>query len=185
VTATMAPEENLAARLRAGEPRAFHAVYDLFGDRLYSFALRLSGRRDVADELFQHAWLRLAEHAPRMSPRTNLLAWLLTVARNHFRSQHRRASTELRHEQAIAATQSAPSRPDVSAERRILVERLEAALASLPADHREVLIVMIEADAVPQHELARVLDVTPEVFRKRLSRARRALAELLEDQEER
>jgi DNA-directed RNA polymerase specialized sigma24 family protein len=42
---------------------------------------------------------------------------------------------------------------------------------------------MIEADDVPQQELAAVLGLEPAAFRKRLSRARRALSELLREEE--
>ena len=176
--------DDLVERLRGGDQRAFLVVYERLGDRIYSFALRLSGRRDTADELFQHAWLRLAEQAPRLPLDTNLLAWLLTVTRNQFRSQHRHERVKARHAGSLAIAQASAPRPDVSAERRALVERLEAALASLPEAHREVLALTVEADDVAQHDLAAILGLTPEAFRKRLSRARRALAELLENAEE-
>lgn len=172
-------DAQLVAGLVARDPHAMTDAYTLYGDRVYSFAMRLTGRRDVADELFQHAWLRLAERAPRLGRDTKLLPWLLTVARNHYRSQHRRATTRQRHEHALAESAGAPERPDVSAERRAAIERLERALADLPEHHREVLILMVEADEVPQEELARVLGLSHAAFRKRLSRARAALTSLL------
>lgn len=176
---TSSASAQLVVGLRAAEPQAFNDVYGLYADRLYSFAVRLTGRRDAADELFQHAWLRLAETAPKLAEDTNVLAWLLTVARNHWRSQHRRAKTRDLHEHALRDTATAPATPDVDAERRAALVRLEAALTDLAEHHREVLVLMIEADDVPQHELAAVLGVPPAVFRKRLSRARVALAALL------
>lgn len=169
----------LVARLRGGDVRAFQSIYDHLADRIYGFALRLAGRRDVADELFQHAWLRLAEQAPRLAPETNILAWLFTVVRNQHVSRHRRASTEARHGHGLAAAQPTAPRPDVSVERRALLARVEAALMALPEAHREVLVLVAEGDDVPQEELARVLGLRPEAFRKRLSRARRALRDAL------
>jgi RNA polymerase sigma-70 factor, ECF subfamily len=173
---------DLLAGLRARDERAFVTAYELYGDRVFAFSLRLTGRRDAADELFQHAWVRLAERAATLAEDTNVLAWLLTVARNHWRSQRRKAGTHARHEAALDPGEDVAARPDTTAERRALLARLEAALLALPEQHREVLVVMIEADDVPQHELARVLDLAPDVFRKRLSRARRALAELLQEE---
>jgi RNA polymerase sigma-70 factor (ECF subfamily) len=175
--------DDLVAGLASGDERAFRRAYDRYADRVYSFAVRLTGRRDTADELFQHAWLRLAERARELAPDRNLLAWLLRVMHNHWRSQHRRASTHQRHRQAIAAAKGAADRPDVSAERRALLARVESALEALDERHREVLLVMIEADDVPQQELAAVLGLEPAAFRKRLSRARRALSELLREEE--
>ncbi|MCA9622524.1 MAG: RNA polymerase sigma factor [Myxococcales bacterium] len=177
---------SLVAALRDGEAWALRQAYDLYGDRLYSFALRLSGRRDTADELFQHAWLRLAENARRLPADVHVLAWLLTVARNHFHSQHRRARTRGQHAEALRdgpREAGAATSPEVVAERRALVEQLESALAALAEPHREILVLMIEGDDLPQHELAEVLGVSGVVFRKRLSRARQALRALLHREE--
>lgn len=169
------------AGLVACEPQAFRSAYEQYADRLYSFSLRLTGRRDAADELFQHAWLVLAERAPRLALDTNLLAWLITVARNHWRSQHRKAQTHLRNEDGIVEQHPAPPRPDETVEQRARIHRLEAALASLAEHHREVLLLVVEAGDLPQGELATILGLSPAAFRKRLSRARTALHAQLED----
>jgi len=58
-------------------------------ERIYSFLLRLCGRRDVADDLFQETWAKLATNAVRLREDSDLAAWLFTVARNVYRS-HRR-----------------------------------------------------------------------------------------------
>ncbi len=168
-------DAGLVAGLVACEPAALRTVYDRYADRLYSFAVRLSGRPDVADELFQHAWLTLAERAPRLSPDTNLLAWLITVTRNHFRSQHRKALTHRRNEESLAVQHHAPARPDETVAAQHRVARLELALSGLAEHHREVLLLMVEASELPQAELAAVLGLSPAAFRKRLSRARAAL----------
>ncbi len=181
----MGQDERLVMGLRAADAGAFNEAYERYGDRLYSFALRLTGRRDAADELFQHAWVTLAERAPRLRADTCLMAWLLTVARNHWRSQHRKAKTHDRHEDALRHAAPSVAGPERSVERAAMLARLEAALLALAEHHREVLVLMIESDDVPQQELAAVLDVAPAVFRKRLSRARAALAALLQPEEER
>ena len=176
----------LVAELIAGDDRAFRSLYEQHGDGVCSFALRLTGSRDAADEIYQHAWVKLAQSARRLAPDTNVLAWLLRVARNHWHSGHRRERTRERHRETLTS-QADPSwgardfRPDTSAEQRRRLERLDRALGELSEQHREVLLVMIEADDLPQHELAATLSLEPAVFRKRLSRARKALAELMRD----
>ena len=53
----------LVSGLRAGDPAAFDAVHAAFNVRLFSFLVRLSRRREVAEDLLEETWLRLVSHA--------------------------------------------------------------------------------------------------------------------------
>ena len=75
--------------LRNGDAAAFDAAYALYHRRIYDFLYRLSGRRDLAEDLFQETFIKLARHATTLREDTELGAWLFTVARNAYRS-HRR-----------------------------------------------------------------------------------------------
>src|SRR5262245_459021 len=72
----------LVERLRRGDPDAFDDVYAAFNTRLFTCLVRLSRRRDVAEDLLEETWLRLVKHARRLRADTKLAAWLFTVARN-------------------------------------------------------------------------------------------------------
>src|SRR5262252_10671586 len=72
----------LVERLRQSDAAAFDAVYAAFNTRLFTFLLRLSRHRDVAEDLLEETWLRLVKHARRLRADTSLGPWLFTVARN-------------------------------------------------------------------------------------------------------
>src|SRR5207249_8155745 len=72
----------LVARLRQGDADAFDDVYAAFNTRLFTFLVRLSRHRDVAEDLVEETWLRLVKHARRLRPDTRLGPWLFTVARH-------------------------------------------------------------------------------------------------------
>src|SRR3954468_23797926 len=72
----------LVAQLRRGDADAFDAAYAAFNTRLFTFLLRLSRRREVAEDLLEETWLRLVKSASRLRPDTRLGPWLFTVARN-------------------------------------------------------------------------------------------------------
>ena len=74
----------LVEGLRGGDARAFDAVYDAYGARLFTFLARLSRRRDLAEDLAEETWLRLVAHAPKLRPDTRLGPWLFAVARNLY-----------------------------------------------------------------------------------------------------
>jgi RNA polymerase sigma-70 factor (ECF subfamily) len=172
----------LVARLRAGDRAAFDAVYTTFNDRLFTFLLRLSCRRDVAEDLLEETWLRLVRHAARIQPDTTLGPWLFTVARNlhvsYLRSRmlEDSASADLVGLWPYGVHRSSPFEETAASE---LERRLERALASLPSTSREVLLLVATAGMSPA-EAAVACGISAEAFRQRLSRARAQLSRALD-----
>ena len=175
-------EVALVARLRAGNPDAFDAVYAAYHARLYNFLARLSRRRDVAEDLLEETWLRLIAHARRLAPDTRLAPWLYAVARNLFYSYCRsRAVDEGSTTALLGLWPGGTPRPspfeEAAAEE--LERRVEQALAALPATSREVLL-LVGVEGLSPSEAARVCGVSSETLRQRLSRARSMLRRELE-----
>ena len=175
-------EPSLVMRLRAGDSDAFDRAYDAYRPRVFAFLLRMSRSRTVAEDLLDETWLRLVQHADSLRPDTRLGPWLFTVARNLYWS-HRRAS--LLHDasvpELIGLWPSSPAWPSpfdlaVAGE---LERRVEAALLTLSLPYREVLLLIAYEGLTPS-EGAVVCGISPEAFRQRLSRARAALAEMLD-----
>jgi len=172
------------AALRRGDAGAFDAVYGQHRDRIYGFLVRMTGRRDVADDLFQETWLRLARSAPELREDSNLKAWLFTVARNLIRSHARWVALDREAVDRVAldATPIAPSSPYQAVELGETQAALERALARLRPIYREALI-LVAVEGMSPMEAAGVADITPEAMRQRLARARAELVEALEDRD--
>lgn len=170
----------LVDALRRRDPAAFDAVYARFHGRLWSFLVRLSGRRDVAEDLIQDTWLLVARHADRLEEGTDLAAWLFTVARNRYRSWRRWAVLDLTRLDLLAHEPlplAAP--PEGAAVARAEVAALEDALARIAPAHREVLL-LAAVEGLEAAQVAEVLGIREDAARKRLSRARAELAACLE-----
>jgi RNA polymerase sigma-70 factor (ECF subfamily) len=175
-------EHGLFLRLKRGDGAAFDALYAHYRPRLFGFLARLCGRRDVAEDLLQETWLRLARAAPGLTEDSRVGAWLFAVARNLFYSERRRAAWERgRFLPALPderTADGAPSPFDLTAASE--TERvLESALARLPLEAREVLL-LVAVERLTPAEAAEVLGVKPEALRQRLSRARGALGAALQ-----
>jgi RNA polymerase sigma-70 factor, ECF subfamily len=171
-------ERRLVARLKAGDASAFDAVYEAYRPRLFSFLVRLSRRRDVADDLLDETWLRLITCASRLTDDTCLAAWLFTVARNlHASWRRHRALDEDRIADAPATwpDPAAGESPFEAAARDETERRLERALAALALKDREVLLMVSVGGMAPQ-DAADALGLSPERLRKRLQRARERLS---------
>lgn len=172
----------LIDRLRAGDPAAFDQVHAAFNDRLFTFLLRLSCRRDVAEDLLEETWLRLVTHAGRLSPDTTLGPWLFTVARNlHVSYLRSRLLEDTSSAGLVGLWPYGVHRPSPFEETAAseLERRLEQALASLPSASREVLLLVATSGLAPV-EAAAVCQISPEAFRQRLSRARAQLTRALD-----
>lgn len=80
--------------------------------RVFGFLARLAGRKDLAEDLLQETFLRLAARGDGLAADTRLLPWLLTVARNlyvsDYRSRHGRAGNGAANSGSVAATGAAP-----------------------------------------------------------------------------
>ncbi|WP_437671772.1 RNA polymerase sigma factor [Sorangium sp. So ce131] len=178
--AVQTSDAELAARLRRRDPRAFDDVYGRYAPRLFRFLVRLAGRRDVADDLFQDTWLAVARHADRLAEDTDLCAWLFTIARNRYRSHRRSALIDLARAALFSREPARPApEPEGAADARADVAALEAALRELPAVHREVLLLGA-VEGLEAAQVAGVLGIREDAARKRLSRARAELAARLE-----
>jgi RNA polymerase sigma-70 factor (ECF subfamily) len=172
--------------LRRGERRAFGEAFDKYRARVHAFLRRLSGRADVADDLFQEVWLKLARAAPRLEEDTDLAAWLFTVARNAHVSWRRWSVLDLSRLVALddePIPAPADTRPDRALETARAVALLEWALQSLSARDREVLL-LVGVEGFSQEDAAAILDIGYAAFRKRLSRARDKLAAALRTKSE-
>jgi RNA polymerase sigma-70 factor (ECF subfamily) len=178
-------ERALIERLRGGDVAAFDVIHEAFNVRLFAFLLRLSRRRDVAEDLLEETWLRLVKHARRLRPETRIGPWLFTVARNLHVSYLRARVVE---ESAMAGLMSlwpssvSGSSPFEDAAAGELERRIDRALAGLPAASREVLLLITVA-GLDHAEAAAVCGITPEAFRQRVSRARATLARALDQYE--
>ena len=173
-------DADLVAGLRQGAPWAFDAAFDAYRGRLWGFLLRLSGRPEVAEELLQETFLRLAGHARDLRPDTNLRAWLFTVARNLHRSHRRWAWLDGQRlaEFASHAVSGAPPTPREAAAASEAGRAVERALAAMAPANREVALLVLVEKMEPT-EAAAVLGLRPDAVRQRLARARQAISDVL------
>lgn len=171
----------LVARLRQGEADAFDEVHTAFNVRLFTFLLRLSRRRDLAEDLLEETWLRLVQHARRLHGDTRLAPWLFTVARNLYVSYTRsRALEESMTSGAMGLWPCgvASASPFDEAAASELERTIERALTAMPAASREVLL-LVGVAGLDQADAADICGITPAALRQRLHRARALLSEAL------
>ena len=171
-------EVRLVTRLKAGDPAAFEAVYEAYRPRLFSFLVRLSRRRDVAEDLLEETWLRLVGRVTTLADDACLGPWLFAVARNLYFSWRRSRAVDETRTSELDPSWPAPERGDSpfeAAARAELERRVEAALGRLSLRDREVLL-LVGVEGMTPSEAAEVCGLPAVTLRARLHRARERLA---------
>jgi RNA polymerase sigma factor (sigma-70 family) len=149
-------------------------------DAAYRFARWLTHSSADADDLVQESFLRAFRGFDGLRG-GDVKAWLLAIVRNchatALRQQQRRATVPLpdEHEEPARSGETAgvpePESASLAAEEQRSLERL---LATLPQEHREVLMLR-EIEDMSYREIAAVTGVAIGTVMSRLARARAAL----------
>lgn len=180
---TASDDSHLIEQVRAGDGRAFEALYERYKAPVYRAALAITGDHAAAEDILQECFLRLHAHVDRLDSSLPLSPWLHRVAVNlayNFVARRRRTQHLLKRLWNGRANRSTPSFETV-AERADLSERLNAALSHLSLEHRLV-VVLFYLSEFNLEEIAYILNCPVGTVKSRLFYARQKLrAELLGD----
>jgi RNA polymerase sigma-70 factor (ECF subfamily) len=173
--ATMSDDEDAQLMLAygRGEMHAFETLYSRHRGALYRYLMRQARDPEIANDLFQEVWSRVIVNRARYEPRAKFRTFLFTLAHNCFIDHCRRTKAR----PAGASVDDADAadllpaedelRPDARLERDEATARYRAALASLPAEQRDVYLLHEESD-LSLEEIARVTGVGAETAKSRL-----------------
>lgn len=167
----LALEAALIDQLRRQEEDAFTFMYERHKAQIYNYLYRLSGSRELADDLTHDTFLSAYESLPKLRPDSNIAPWLYRIASNRFRDHLRRKRViswlqwgdSAREEACLAVRGDEESLPDR--------EAVQMALAQLKPEYAICLVLRL-AEGFSSDETAQILGISPEAVRMRLSRAR-------------
>lgn len=145
---------------------------------LRRYALSLTRRPDQADDLVQQTVERAIAGSASFDSVQRLEPWLFRIMRNGFIDQTRRRRSAGVQLDVHDMPEALPTDPGPALEARLMLRSVEAAMATLPTEQREILhLVCVEE--MSYAETARILDIPLGTVMSRLSRARLALSERL------
>ena len=154
-------DEDLMQLVRRGDTLAFEVVYERHATAAFSLAYRMTGARNVAEDVVQEAFLSLWRSGARYDrDRGSVRTWVLGIVHNRAIDALRRgASYERRREQldVVEERHEAPERTDVEVARRDEAREVRTALRSLPAEQSHV-IELAYFGGFSHSEIADMLD---------------------------
>jgi RNA polymerase sigma-70 factor (ECF subfamily) len=188
-------EVELARRLLSGEPEAFERFVEVFRSKIFQYSLLMCGHREDAEEVAQDTLLKVFENFGQLREPERVRAWVFRIARNACYMKRRKSvfapAQELSLEDFLphSEQQDGGSRkleiadwsalPDDQVLRAELGSVLQAAIAELPDIYRSVMLLR-DVEELTTAETAEVLEVSEEVVKTRLHRARLAVRQKLD-----
>jgi len=167
--------------LKCQDPELLDHLIELYQHRLLRYLLFLTGKREVAEDLFQETWMRVLMRGSQYNGKARFDTWLFTIARNLVIDLSRKrtmASLDEMSEPADdgRAFEIATDGPSPLDEFRIREDRAEvsAVLLKLEANYREVLVLRFHEE-MSLEEIATVTRAPLSTVKSRLYRGLAAL----------
>jgi RNA polymerase sigma-70 factor (ECF subfamily) len=166
----------LAAHV-AGDPDAFSVLVARHKDRLWHVALRTTGDPEEASDALQDALISAFRRADSFRGDSAVTTWLHRIVVN--------ASLDRLRRRAVRPTVPLPDEaapriadPTDAVDRREVQMVIQQALAGLPADQREA-VLLVDLEGWPVQDAARILGVPEGTVKSRCFRGRAKLAKQL------
>ena len=187
-------ESDLARRLMAGEPEAFDHFIEHFRPKIFQYSWLMCRDREDAEEVAQDALLKVFENLNQLREPEKVRAWVFRIAKNACLMKRRKSVFAPSHE--LSLDEFMPARdgsgeggrlqiadwsnlPDNQVLRSEMSNVLQEAIGELPETYRSVLLLR-DVEELSTQDSARILDVSEDVVKTRLHRARLAVRKKLD-----
>jgi len=170
----------LAARLKAGDLKAFEDAYRQHGTRLYNVALRMLGQPADAEDALQEIFLQAFRKAGSFKGEASLGTWLYRLAMNLCldRLRSRAANDDRRTDRLDGADAIEPHGPEDGAALAVSRVDLERAIARLPDGYRAA-FVLHDVEGFEHREVGTILGISEGTSKSQVHKARLKLRQLL------
>ena len=142
----MLEDRRLLWRLRHGDKDALRVIYEKYEGDLRTLAASLLRDTATAEDVVQDVFISLVRTVPKLHLRRTLRAYLATAvanrARDHFRKRSRERLASIEDAGQMAADMDGPVQIVGDAE---LIQKLRAAVAELPYEQREVVMLRMHS----------------------------------------
>ena len=173
-----ADEKDWIRQAQKSNARAFESLYRMHVDKVYGLCLRMTGNVSEAEDCTQEAFILAWNKLTKFRGDSAFSTWLHRIAVNAVLGRIRKSQREHDRIQAVADTEPKRFETGDTGELRDLA----AAIDRLPEGARHV-FVLHGVYGYSHDETAAMLDIAAGTSKAQMHRARRLLAQQLEDQE--
>jgi RNA polymerase sigma-70 factor (ECF subfamily) len=165
-------DEQLVNDLRLGLEDAFASLYERYKRSIYSFCLKLSADRFLAEDATHDTFIKMQQNIHTLNNVSIFRSWLYTIARNQvYKLLHKQKSNGRLIDELVWSDDNPDIALELSEEREIIAQCINA----LKPEYREVLTLR-EFEQLSYTEIAVITGDSESSVKSRLFKARRALA---------
>ncbi|HEV3200090.1 MAG TPA: sigma-70 family RNA polymerase sigma factor [Bryobacteraceae bacterium] len=188
-------EVELARQLISGDPEAFDRFVEHFRAKIFHYSWLMCGQREDAEEVAQETLFKVFESFHHLREPERVRPWVFRIAKNACLMKRRKSvfapSQELSLDDFLPAMDHAGGYPKTQIadwsrlpDRQMLQSEMNQVLAraisELPENYRAV-ILLRDMEELSTLETAQILDLTEDVVKTRLHRARLAVRQKLDE----
>ena len=155
----MLEDKLLIWKLRHGNADALTRIYQKYKSDMLSLASALLRDVNAGEDVVHDVFVRFAENAGQLRLHTSLRSYLLSSVVNRVRSIKRSKWDKIIQSDEFSTFEEPHSGPVTQAVKKELYQRVDIALADLPVDQREIIILRLQSD-LKFKEIARVLGIS-------------------------
>ena len=177
-------DEEAVRRVVAGERELFELLLRRYNQRIYRAVRAILRDPNDAEDVMQQAYVNAYRHLHQFEGRASFPTWMTRIAIREATARNRKALSHLQlvpelHGDNIMSDVREPSPdPEERAVAADLMQHVEAEVTALPEAYRSVLLLR-EVEGLSTEETAACLEVSAEVVKTRLHRARTMLRDAL------
>ena len=181
-------DELLLRRAQNGDPEAFGQLMESLEQLVWRVCWHYTGNREAAEDCGQEAMIRIWRNLANYRGECALESWVYRIAANccmdwlRKKKRDKSVSMEPLREQGFDPADASPGTEEqvVAKDER---QRLREAIAQLPDDQREALI-LTQLEKIPYEEAAQSLGISEGTVKSRVNRAKARLKEILSEERE-
>ncbi|MAE96485.1 MAG: RNA polymerase subunit sigma [Deltaproteobacteria bacterium] len=171
-------EADWIRQIADGDRRAFEELYEVYGPRIFRFAIRMVREETKAEEVVNDVMFEVWKSAGRYEARSKPSTWILGIAR--FRALNAIRGKKIETQELDDATPIVDPSEDAGEllDRHSQIERVKEALTQLSPEHREV-VELTYFQGCSYKEIAEIAGCPEGTVKTRMYHAKRRLEPLL------
>jgi RNA polymerase sigma-70 factor (family 1) len=168
--------QNIILGIASSDEASFRQFYDMYRPKVYTVALRISGDKNIAEDVVQDTFLKVWIRRADLTQIENIEAWLYMIAKNAIlnlvkKGEHYKKYAQEEVKEAILRVFP---QADYLAQEKDFQRILEEAINRLPEKQRQAYILS-KQQYLKREEVAKELNVSPETIKSNLEKAMKSI----------